>query len=993
MSAFTNDLQKLYVAYFSRPADVNGLAYWDAKLADGSATLASIGAQFATSAEYKAAYAGKNNDQIVNTVYNNLFGHNADLPGLQYWSLLLANGVMTIDNVVTKISEGALTTDKDAFTAKVSAATSFTTALNTTELLLGYNGTAANNLAIAYLAGVTNQATLDTALAGLTATVTNVAAVGNTVVGSTYVLTTGQDTFTGTAGNDTFNAGLADSLSAFDSLNGGNGTDTLTAMSATTALASGMTVKGIETANISTTGAGYTANTSGWTDLTSLTISDTAAGAIAVTAATTTATVIGGTGASSVRLDGGGLTTKVTTGAGAVDIGKTGAVINALTGVTVVGGTTVDISNNKTAAANAGDGTTLTTVSLSGNTGAAVIKGAAVTSVTTASTSQNLTITNSAAHALTLGLNAVTGGTIDDATATSLAVTNSGGDSSGITLTAAKATGITLATSGKKLTVDTLTAALTKTVGISGDAAVKITANTFDSAAVVTSTATAGVTLTQELGTGQQFVGTASSGADTIAVGATKTAITTGAGNDTVTFSTAAVGTGGSIAGGDGTGDTLSMTAANAATASSTTTLGAAFVASVTGFEKLVLTTLGSNTVDVSKLGGFADVSVGAGTVTFDGMATGGTLRLTAASGTKTVNATTATTAAADDSITVIASTATTATDFGTVVANSMETVNITSTNSASTPAGDISHTLALTDTVAKTVVVSGNAGLVFTNTNTTITSVNASTMTGTGTTAAANAKGLTWVAGVLASASTVTGSGGVDSIDMSATSKAVTLDGGAGGKAAAAGDTLKGGSGNDTITFSGLGNATLWGNDGNDTITGSTGADTILGGSGNDVIVGGGGADSITGGLGSDKITVASKDAVLIYTNLGDTGYNTSTTIQTQQLTSTFDVIYGVTASAKIDISALIGASTSTVASTNTNLAGVDNKIVFARGTYDATAGIFSYSAAGPDSAMTWDTDTTSNSGFQTIILVGFVSDATTVDSGGSATGLVTFG
>ena len=92
-------------------------------------------------------------------------------------------------------------------------------------------------------------------------------------------------------GAQTFNAGTIDSLSAFDKLTGNSNASTvLNANVSGTALAAGMTVTGIPTATINSTGATFSADVSGWTGLTSLTTADAGAtGAVStITAATTT---------------------------------------------------------------------------------------------------------------------------------------------------------------------------------------------------------------------------------------------------------------------------------------------------------------------------------------------------------------------------------------------------------------------------------------------------------------------------------------------------------------------------------------------------------------------------------------------------------------------------------------------------------------------------------------------------------------------------------
>jgi len=228
MPMTATEVQKLYVAYFNRPADYLGLEYWKTQSPSAAATA------FAASAEYAATYAGMDTGARVNAIYQNLFGHAADLPGLAYWSGQVSAGRLTIADVVVAVSNGARGTDLDAFNAKVSAASSFTTALDTTAEVTSYSGTAANNAAKAWLAGINSaaQATTATTTAALNATVASVVAQGGTP-GSTYALTTALDNLTGTSGNDTFNAVNTDTTAANqtytsgDVINGGAGIDTL----------------------------------------------------------------------------------------------------------------------------------------------------------------------------------------------------------------------------------------------------------------------------------------------------------------------------------------------------------------------------------------------------------------------------------------------------------------------------------------------------------------------------------------------------------------------------------------------------------------------------------------------------------------------------------------------------------------------------------------------------------------------------------------------
>ncbi|MGJ7914371.1 DUF4214 domain-containing protein [Massilia sp. LXY-6] len=161
---YSNEVQKLYVAYFSRPADTAGLTYWTNVLATDPTGYQKISASFAASPEYHAAYAGMDNAGVVSAVYQHLFGRPAETAGVQYWANLLNQKAITIDNVVTQIANGAQTTDKFAYDAKVAVADAFTARLDLPAEQKAYSGDAANKIAIDYLANVHD---LMTASAGM----------------------------------------------------------------------------------------------------------------------------------------------------------------------------------------------------------------------------------------------------------------------------------------------------------------------------------------------------------------------------------------------------------------------------------------------------------------------------------------------------------------------------------------------------------------------------------------------------------------------------------------------------------------------------------------------------------------------------------------------------------------------------------------------------------------------------------------------------------
>jgi hypothetical protein len=161
----TEAIQKLYVAYFNRPADPAGLAYWNSVVEAEKGSTARVSAAFAAEKEYTTEYANMTNAQIVDKVYQNLFGRAAEVAGKDYWAKLLDDKAITIDQVVTQIAAGAQGTDAEAYENKVVAATAFTAAVDTEVEIKAYSGAEANAVAKKFMAGITTDASLAAAIA------------------------------------------------------------------------------------------------------------------------------------------------------------------------------------------------------------------------------------------------------------------------------------------------------------------------------------------------------------------------------------------------------------------------------------------------------------------------------------------------------------------------------------------------------------------------------------------------------------------------------------------------------------------------------------------------------------------------------------------------------------------------------------------------------------------------------------------------------------
>lgn len=228
-------IQKAYVAYYGRPADPLGLAFWADQLDAANGNLDAIINAFGTSAEATEIYGKLSFAAAVNALYQQQFGRDAELDGLKFYVDGLQKGTFTLASLALNIADGASGADLTALNSKLAAADAFTAAINTTPEVLGYSGDAAAAAARAQLAAVTDAASL--AAFDADAALSAVVAVGadDAAKGQTFTLTQGVDTPVGTAGNDTFvaadhNMTAASANNIFgvgDDIKGGAGVDTL----------------------------------------------------------------------------------------------------------------------------------------------------------------------------------------------------------------------------------------------------------------------------------------------------------------------------------------------------------------------------------------------------------------------------------------------------------------------------------------------------------------------------------------------------------------------------------------------------------------------------------------------------------------------------------------------------------------------------------------------------------------------------------------------
>ena len=88
----TGAVTRLYWAFFQRPPDPEGVAFWTDEIDNGRAPLSAVSNAFTNSPEFAATYGTLSNQEFLDLVYDNVLGRRADDGGFNYWLTQLENG-------------------------------------------------------------------------------------------------------------------------------------------------------------------------------------------------------------------------------------------------------------------------------------------------------------------------------------------------------------------------------------------------------------------------------------------------------------------------------------------------------------------------------------------------------------------------------------------------------------------------------------------------------------------------------------------------------------------------------------------------------------------------------------------------------------------------------------------------------------------------------------------------------------------------------------
>lgn len=186
-TASMNLAQQLYVGYYGRPADPDGLEYW-ADSFDESDDLTDVLKAFGTSDEYTDSFGSLTNSELVNNLYQQLFGRDAEADGLEFYTDRLGSGEATLASIAKQIADGASGDDLTVLDNKITVANTYTDAVDSMGATYESDDIAD---AQAILAAVDN--TDESVTTGNSAAESEVA---SNVEGNTYTLTNGIDVAT-----------------------------------------------------------------------------------------------------------------------------------------------------------------------------------------------------------------------------------------------------------------------------------------------------------------------------------------------------------------------------------------------------------------------------------------------------------------------------------------------------------------------------------------------------------------------------------------------------------------------------------------------------------------------------------------------------------------------------------------------------------------------------------------------------------------------------
>lgn len=148
-----DQLTMMYLAYFGRPPDMAGMAYY---MAQPDLTLQQLEINFSNSPESKAMYSAMSTGELIDDIYMTLFNRHAEPDGVMFWSNAIDTGQITSAGAAYEILHGAQNDDMVTVHNKLMVAQAWDQHLDMASEMMGYSGDMANTVARAFLQDVTS---------------------------------------------------------------------------------------------------------------------------------------------------------------------------------------------------------------------------------------------------------------------------------------------------------------------------------------------------------------------------------------------------------------------------------------------------------------------------------------------------------------------------------------------------------------------------------------------------------------------------------------------------------------------------------------------------------------------------------------------------------------------------------------------------------------------------------------------------------------------
>lgn len=121
--------QLVYIAYYGRPGDPEGVRYWADRSEQEGGSLDSIIQEFGSSQEFNERFGHMNHEELVTNIYWQLFDRQPDEAGVAYYTDLLNRGAKSLQTITLDVLFGARGGDVDVLAYKLGVSATFVTHL------------------------------------------------------------------------------------------------------------------------------------------------------------------------------------------------------------------------------------------------------------------------------------------------------------------------------------------------------------------------------------------------------------------------------------------------------------------------------------------------------------------------------------------------------------------------------------------------------------------------------------------------------------------------------------------------------------------------------------------------------------------------------------------------------------------------------------------------------------------------------------------------